>query len=225
MDTGYLPDVTLLRLPGVYRAQDDTSLLIDAMRARRRALGRHVLDVGTGTGALAVAAVRAGAESVTAVDLSLRSVVAAWANSRLQGAPVSVRWGDLFGPVAGRRFDLILTNPPYVPSRTGLRSRHRIDRCWDGGLDGRALLDRICEGAPAQLTEGGTLLLVQSELSGECATLERLEEAGLLATVTDRARVPFGPVLRAREALLRDRGLLRDGQDDEELIVIEARRG
>jgi Ribosomal protein L11 methyltransferase (PrmA) len=51
--------------------------------------GRHVLDVGTGTGALAIAAARAGAASVTAVDLSRRSAVATWLNSRLDGVPVS----------------------------------------------------------------------------------------------------------------------------------------
>ncbi|HWR49041.1 MAG TPA: 50S ribosomal protein L11 methyltransferase, partial [Pseudonocardiaceae bacterium] len=63
----------LLRPPGVYRADSDTSLLIDVLREGGYAAGRRVLDIGTGTGALALAAARAGAVSVTAVDLSLRS--------------------------------------------------------------------------------------------------------------------------------------------------------
>lgn len=216
--------MTLLRLPGVYRAQDDTSFLIDAMRCRDRARGRSVLDVGTGTGALAIAAARAGAANVTAIDLSVRSVLATWLNSRLHGVPVTVRRGDLFESVSGRRFDLVLTNPPYVPAHSGLLPRHRMARCWDGGPDGRLLLDRICDGAPRVLTKDGTLLLVQSELSGADATLAQLAGVGLLATVTDRVRIPFGPVLRAREPMLRARGLLRPDQFDEELIVIEARR-
>lgn len=215
--------VTLLRPPGVYRAQDDTSLLIDAMRRGDYARGRAVLDVGTGSGALAIAAGHAGAASVTAVDLSLRSVLATWFNSRLHGVAVTVQQGDLFAAVSGRRFDLVLTNPPYVPAQSGLLPRHRVARCWDGGPDGRLLLDRICAGAPAVLNENGALLLVQSELSGEQATLDRFAEAGLGATVTDRVRIPLGPVLRAREPMLRARGYLRPDQFDEELLVIEAR--
>lgn len=214
----------MLRLPGVYRAQDDTSLLIDAMRSGGYARNRSVLDVGAGAGALSIAAAHAGASTVTAIDLSVRSVLATWLNSRLHGVRASVRWGDLFQPVAGRRFDLIVTNPPYVPAHSGLLPRHRMARCWDAGPDGRLLLDRICDGAPTVLAEDGTLLLVQSELSGEDATLTRLAAANLLATVTRRIRIPFGPVLRAREPLLRARGMLRPDQLDEELLVIEARR-
>jgi release factor glutamine methyltransferase len=67
-----------------------------------------VLDIGTGCGALALAASRAGAASVTAVDLSHRSVLTARLNCLLHGALVSVRRGDLFGPVGQRRFDLVL---------------------------------------------------------------------------------------------------------------------
>ena len=83
----------LLRPPGVYRAESDTEMLTDVMRRGGYAPGRDVLDVGTGSGALAVAAAHAGARSVTAVDLSHRSVLATWLNSRLHGAAVRVRRG------------------------------------------------------------------------------------------------------------------------------------
>lgn len=215
----------LLRSPGVYRAQDDTSLLIDEMHRGGYAPGRAVLDVGTGSGALAIAAARAGAGSVDAIDLSLRSVLTARVNSRFNRTPVTVHRGDLFEPVAGRRFGLVLTNPPYVPSRGGLLPRHRMGRCWDAGPDGRLLLDRICAAAPAVLAPDGVLLLVQSELSGEEATLDRLARAGLQARVRTRTRIPFGPVLRERASMLRERGLLEADQHDEGLVVIEARRG
>lgn len=214
----------MLSPPGVYRAQDDTSLLIDIMDRGGFADGRDVLDVGTGGGALAIAAARAGAASVRAVDLSLRSVLTARLNCRLNGADVSVHRGDLFAPVRGRRFGLILTNPPYVQATTSVLPRYRLARCWDAGCDGRALLDRICDGAPAALTETGVLLLVQSEVSGEDATIERLGAADLRASVVARVTVPFGPVMRARAEVLRARNLLRPGQTEEELTVIEARR-
>lgn len=214
----------LLRPPGVYRPQDDTSLLIEVMGRGGYASGRAVLDIGTGTGAVAIAAARAGAASVTAVDLSLRSAAATWINSRLHRVPVTVHHGDMFTPVAGQRFELVLSNPPYVPSSSAMLPRHRKGRCWDAGPDGRFLLDRICDGAPAVLADDGLLLIVQSELSGEEATLERLAAAGLTGAVTARSKIPFGPILRSREQMLRARGLLRPDQRDEQILVIEARR-
>jgi release factor glutamine methyltransferase len=216
--------VLLLRLPGVYRADSDTSLLIDVLREGGYAAGRHVLDIGTGTGALALAAARAGAASVTAVDLSLRSVVATWLNSRVHHVACTVHHGDLFGPVAGHHFDLIMANPPYVPTTTTILPRHRITRCWDGGLDGRAVLDRICTEGPALLTPEGMMLLVHSAVCDDDATLSRLADAGLQAEVLARCTVPFGPVMRLRAAMLEARGLVGPGQRDEELVVIGARR-
>jgi len=214
----------LLRPPGVYRAESDTQMLIDIMRRGRFAVGRDVLDIGTGSGALAVAAARSGAASVTAVDLSLRSVVATWLNSRLHGAPVTVHRGDLFAPVAGRRFGLVVANPPYVPAPTEALPRHRKARCWDAGPDGRALLDRICAGVSDVLAPDGDVLLVHSAVCDTAMTLDALTRVGLSAQVLERATVPFGPVMRGRAALLESRGLIRPGQRFEELVVVGARR-
>jgi release factor glutamine methyltransferase len=212
----------LLRPPGVYRAESDTELLTDVMERGGYAVGRDVLDVGTGSGALAVAAGRAGARCVTAVDLSFRSVLATWLNSRLHGAPVRVHWGDMFAPVRGRRFGLVVANPPYVPAETAVLPRHRKSRCWDAGPDGRALLDRICAGVTDVLAPDGHLLLVHSAVSDPERTLAALERAGLGATVLTRATIPFGPVMRARAALMESRGLIAPGQRFEELVVVGA---
>ncbi len=213
----------LVRLPGTYPAQGDTRLLTDTLVSRGLAVGRRVLDICTGGGALALAAGRAGASAVTAVDLSRRSVITARINSRLHRTPVTVHQGDLFAPVHGERFDLVLSNPPYVPAAGEVLPRHRSARSWDAGRDGRAILDRICAGVPDVLSEQGVLLLTHSVLSDEEATLERLQRAGLVAEVVARADEPFGPVMRRRAALLRSRGLLAPGQQSEGLVVIEAR--
>jgi release factor glutamine methyltransferase len=207
----------------VYRAQTDTELLIAVTRDGGFARGRDVLDVGTGSGALALAAARSGAATVTAVDLSLRSVITTWLNSRLHGTRIEVHRGDLFGPVTGRRFGLVMANPPYVPAWSARLPRHRVGRCWDAGPDGRALLDRICAGVPHVLAPDGDVLLVHSTVCDVDLTLAALDRAELVPRVVTRATVPFGPVMRARAAMLESRGLIRPGQHEEELVVVGAR--
>lgn len=212
----------LLRLPGTYPAQHDTWLLADVLRRSRMAEGRRVLDVCTGTGALAVVAADAGAASVDAVDLSWRSVLSARANSSLRRAGVVVHRGDLFQPVTGQLFDLVLANPPYVPAATDVLPRYSIGRCWDGGVDGRRLVDRICDGVRGVLAPGGRLLLVQSCVTGEQQTLDRLRSVGLRPQVVARAVIPFGPVMRARATMLRSRRLLAPEAQGEEVLVVVA---
>lgn len=188
-------------------------------------MGTRVLDLGTGTGALAVAAARHGAAEVTAVDISRQALAAAWLNARCRGLSLRVRHGDLLAPVsATERFDIILSNPPYVPAPDAAPPRRGAARAWDAGLDGRALLDRVCTEAPRYLAPGGSLLLVHSALCGVDATLTMIAAAGLAGRVVARCEQPFGPVLRARAGLLEERGLIRPGQRYEELVVIRGDR-
>ncbi|WP_224391414.1 HemK2/MTQ2 family protein methyltransferase [Pseudonocardia sp. ICBG1293] len=213
----------LLTPPGVYRPQSDSQMLARAVAVSGRARGA-VLDLGTGTGTVALAAARCGAGAVTAVDLSRRAVVAARLNARLHRATLTVHRGDLFAPVRGRRFALVTANPPYVPSHSDRLARYRRARSWDGGRDGRAVVDRICDDVADHLEPGGALLMVHSAVSGVRASLDRLAASGLTARVVDRTRIPLGPVMRARAVLHETRGLVEPGAADEELVVIEAVR-
>lgn len=214
----------MLRLPGVYEPESDTHLLLRAALAEGSPAGPRVLDVGTGTGRLALGMADAGAAEVTAIDISRRAVWAARLNSWLHGLPIRAYRGDLLDAVAGQRFDLILANPPYVPAPAGTRGRHSRSRAWDAGLDGRELLDRICGAAPHHLAPGGLLLLVHSSLCDADRTVELLARAGLEGEVIERAQIPFGPVMRSRAGWLAEQGLIDDGQQIEELVVIRARR-
>jgi release factor glutamine methyltransferase len=179
------------------------------------------LDLCTGSGVLAIAAARHGCGHVTAVDVSRRAVVAAWCNARLNGVSVRSVWGDLFEPVRGRHFDLIVSNPPYVPTPAGEIPRHGIARAWEGGTDGRVLVDRICADAGAHLRPGGVMLLVHSSVCGEAATTSALADQGLSVSVVLRHRGELGPILRARGDWLRRQQLLLE-DDREEMLVIRA---
>ncbi|XVQ09935.1 HemK2/MTQ2 family protein methyltransferase [Spirillospora sp. CA-255316] len=213
----------MLRPPGVYPPQGDTALLCEVAGRTAVLDGARVLDVGTGTGAVALAAARCGAARVTAVDVSARAVLAARANALVRGLRLRVLRGDLFRPVAGEVFDVILANPPYVVGdRAGPVPRHGMARTWEGGPQGRLIVDRICAQAADHLAPGGTLLLVHSVLSGVEASLRALGRSGLRAAVVARRPEPFGPVMLSRAAALEARGVIGTGQRSEELVVIRA---
>jgi release factor glutamine methyltransferase len=125
-------------------------------------------------------------------------------------------------PVAGREYDVIVANPPYVPSQRTRPSRHRRNRSWDAGPQGRSLLDRLCAEAPALLAPGGTMLLVHSTVCGVDTTLGQLRRAGLTTSVVARRFEQFGPVMRRRREYLQASGLAQLHQLHEELVVIRA---
>ena len=206
----------------MFKPPSDSWMLIDAMRERGLARDARVLDLFTGSGVIAVAAGQAGARAVTAVDVSRRAALCARVNGRLNGTRVRGLAGDLFEPVAGERFDLITANPPYVPSAEDELPAAGAARAWEGGADGRALVDRFSAGVAEHLAPGGTVLMVVSSLTGEEATLAALRAGGLEPSVVARQRGPLGPLVSARAEMLERRGLLAPGEREEEILVIEA---
>lgn len=146
----------------------ETELLVEAALAALPEAGA-ALDLGTGSGAVAVSLAlgRPGAR-VTAVDLSAEALEVARANAAALGAAVELLAGDLFAPLpAGARFDVIASNPPYVPTGelAGLQREVRREPrlALDGGPDGLAVLRRIVAEAPRWLSPGGALLLEMHE--------------------------------------------------------------
>ncbi|MBT2273559.1 HemK2/MTQ2 family protein methyltransferase [Rhodococcus qingshengii] len=212
----------IVRLPGVYPPQHDTNVLTDVLVAHGVTARTRVLDLCTGTGVLSVVAAKAGAGHVVAVDIARRACLNTRLNAMVAGKGIDVRRGDLTAAVQGELFDLVVSNPPYVPAWADELPTGSIERAWDAGKDGRALLDRIAVSACEVLAPGGVLLLLQSALCGVQKTETMLEECGLEVTVAARSFVPFGPVMRARRQILEERGLIVVGQDTEELVVLRA---
>lgn len=124
-----------------------------------------VLDLCTGGGSLAILATHAFPHaSVDAADLSAEALALASENIADYGLEerIALHRGDLFGPLAGRRFDLILTNPPYVDKQTmdTLPPEFLAEPAMalDGGEDGFDLVRKIIDGAAAHLNPGGGIL-------------------------------------------------------------------
>lgn len=185
--------VRIVTLPGVFAPRDETWLLADVVRESAGLAGADVLELGTGSGAVAIAAAQGGARSVTVVDVSRRALVTATLNAQLNGVRVIARLGDLFAPVAGQCFDLIVSNPPYVPSPS-IPSRG-ASRAWAGGADGRIVLERICARVTDHLCPGGAVLLLHSSVNDVSRTRDALERVGLQVDFAAQVRGPTGPLM------------------------------
>ncbi|MEC5177095.1 SAM-dependent methyltransferase [Cryobacterium sp. MP_M5] len=119
---------------------------------------RTALDLGTGCGIQALHAAR-HADRVVATDISVRALELAALNARLNGIRnIEFRLGSLFEPVAGERFDHIISNPPFVitPRTAGVPSYEYRD----GGMVGDALVEAVVRGAAEHLTPGGVAQLL-----------------------------------------------------------------
>jgi release factor glutamine methyltransferase len=205
--------------PGVFQPRSDTWMLADAVKTVTLDPRARVLDVCTGSGAVAIAAAVRGVREVTAIDLHRLSAWTARFNARVNGVRVRALHGDLFEPVQGERFDLITANPPYVPAPPEVDGA-KDGRAWNAGRDGRAVVDRLIDQLPDHLTPDGRVLLVQSSVTGTSETLARLERVGLAPSIVQRRRGPLGPILRGRVDYLIREGLIRGPRLEEEVLVI-----
>jgi len=213
--------------PTVYQPQHDSRLLVAAMERTALIPGRRVLDLCTGSGFVAIAAARLGCAGVTAFDICPQAVRCSRGNAASAGVAVDVRQGPWTRALALAPFDVVVSNPPYVPTprETRLEAIPAVTGppwAWNGGADGRAILDPLCQAAPALLCDGGSMLMVQSAFADARRSLHILRSAGMEAAIVATQRIPFGPVLSARAAWLERTGRIPRGCREEELVVIRA---
>ena len=174
---------------------DTEALCEEALRHLRP--GDRALDLCTGSGALAVALKKLcpGAR-VVASDLSADALVLARENADALGAEVEFRQGDLFAPVAGERFQLVVSNPPYVPETLRGRLQAEVERepalALFAGPDGLRFYRRIAREAPGHLAPRGRLILEIGDGQGDAvsALLEKeFEEIRVLNDLSGLPRV------------------------------------
>ncbi len=171
----------LLVLPGVFNPKlFRTGELLARMLDRSLvAPGCRVLDMGTGSGVGAVAAARLGAR-VTAVDINPAALRCARINAllnRVEGR-VEVRHGDLFAPLEGERFDLVLFNPPYFRGAP----RTLLDAAWRS----EDVAERFASGLADHLAPGGRALLLLSTDGDAAGFLAALAAKRFTATTRRR---------------------------------------
>ena len=165
--------------PGVLIPRNDTETLAQ-MAIRRVKPGDRVLDLCCGSGCLAIAVKMAcpGA-SVWASDL-MQEAVSLTGKTRRASGPASPSPGGLFQPLRGQRFELIISNPPYIPSdelpRLQAEVRFEPAAALDGGADGLSFYHAILARAPGFLSPGGWLMVEIGD--GQAETLPSLLPAG-----------------------------------------------
>lgn len=168
----------------------ETELLVELAVARIGPAAR-VLDLGTGSGAIAVTlACEHPAARVCAIDRSAAALAVARRNAeRLAPGRVECLAGDWFAPVAGRRFDLVVSNPPYVAAGDAHLGegdlRFEPAAALVGGPDGMDCLAAIVTAASAHLEPGGWLLLEHGFDQG-AATRALLDNGGFIEVETWR---------------------------------------
>jgi release factor glutamine methyltransferase len=225
--TAYPAPCDSLDIDGVYPPQQDSLLLIDTLEKTELAQGRRVLDLCTGSGVVAIAAAEFGAASVTAFDICPHAVRCSRGNAVHAGVEIFVHEGSWSGALDYAPFDVIVSNPPYVPTPPAgdtnvIPMTAGPARAWNAGVDGRMVLDPLCESVASLLGAGGSLLLVQSALAGVEQSLDSLRSTGMDAEVVASQIIPFGPVMSARAGWLEVTGRIQKGCRTEELVVIRA---
>lgn len=168
-------------LDGVYDPSEDSYMLVEAALAEVKA-GEKVLEVGTGSGIVSL--FLKDRADVVATDISPR----ACENARRNG--VEVVRADLYHGICGP-FDLVIFNPPYLPTADEDRLGSWLDHAFDGGPTGRNVIGRFLEGIGSILPPCGRVLTVFSSLTGIDEVEEMYRRHGFSVETVSTEKVPF----------------------------------
>ena len=163
----------------VYVPEADTWLLLDAARAEVNP-GDRVLEIGTGSGLIAAELARV--TGVVATDINPHAVRCA------QKKGVTVVQNDLFCGIRSS-FDVIVFNPPYLPTQPEDRIDDWLEHALDGGLNGRVVIERFSEQVSRVLAPNGRILLLISSLTGLPEVRDLFFRLGFISEIISRKKI------------------------------------
>ncbi len=187
--------------PAVLIPRPETELLVDAALERLPTTPCRVADLGTGSGAIALALAHGRKDvQVVAVDVSPQALIQAQANAQALGVDVDFRLGSWCDGLVGERFDMIVSNPPYIreddPHLVQGDVRFEPALALASGADGLNAIRVIIACVPAHLKPGGWLLLEHGyDQAEDVATLLRAAGWRAVESLIDlqgHARVTLG---------------------------------
>ena len=176
----------------VYIPSDDTFLLAENLEIKE---GQSVLEIGTGSGLVSMYASLL-TDNVTATDINYNALELAEKNFKLNNIDIiRLEFGDLFEPIKNEKFDVILFNTPYLPTDSNDIINDDLNYAFDGGLDGRNVIERFLNEAPNHLNDNGIIQMIQSSLSDTEKTLDTLDQLGFIAEVAKSERFFFEEIV------------------------------
>ncbi len=193
--------------PAVLIPRPDTEILVEgAIDLLHNIAEPQLLDIGTGSGAIIISALTKLPDAQgTAVDISAEALAVAKTNAERHAVAdrLVLKQGDLFLPVAGEKYDAILSNPPYIPDGeiAGLEPEVRREPrlALAGGADGLDYYRRIISGGPRHLKPGG-FIAVEVGINQAQPVAAMADKSGALktqATLKDYAGIERVVVMKA----------------------------
>lgn len=211
-------DLKIELFPHVYKPQTDTFFLIDFALPKPEDIALE-LCAGCGIISLHLSPV---AKKVYATDFNPYAVANAKHNAKINGIwNIQIQQGDLYESVKDQRFDLIVANPPYVPTPPNWETQDIIETAFNAGEDGRIIIDRIIQGLPNHITSNGRFIMVQSSLADIEKTRTQLQTLNFHTRVIAEKWLPLGPVSRGRYHWLKQHATFIH-PNAELLVIIEA---
>ena len=176
----------------VYLPSDDSFLLAENLEIKE---GQSVLEIGTGSGIVSMYASLL-TDDVTATDINYNALELAEKNFKINNIDtIKLEFGDLFEPVKDKKFDVILFNTPYLPTDSDDIINDDLNYAFDGGLDGRNVIDRFINQVSNHLNDKGIVQMIQSSLSDNDRTLNMFDRNGFVAEIAESEKFFFEEIV------------------------------
>ena len=176
----------------VYLPSDDSFLLAENLEIKE---GQSVLEIGTGSGIVSMYASLL-TDDVTATDINYNALELAEKNFKINNIDtIKLEFGDLFEPIKDQKFDVILFNTPYLPTDSDDIINDDLNYAFDGGLDGRNVIDRFINQVSNHLNDKGIVQMIQSSLSDNEKTLNMFDRNGFIAEIAESEKFFFEEIV------------------------------